>query len=282
MKVTGSIAEIRALSRQWHTEGERVGLVPTMGYLHEGHLSLVQRSRELADRTVVSIFVNPTQFGPGEDLDTYPRDLDRDLELCSSEQVDAVFIPSADTFYAPGHSTWVEETALSKGLCGGSRPRHFRGVTTVVTKLFNAVQPDLAVFGRKDAQQALVIQRMVRDLDIPVEIHLGDIIREADGVAMSSRNARLNEVERVRARALNHGLKAAGGLCESGERRAAVLLSAVEKALREADAEIDYVELVGLESLQPVSELTAPALLAVAVRIGATRLIDNCILRPRG
>jgi len=249
-----------------------------MGCLHEGHISLIRLARKRADRVMVSIFVNPAQFGPEEDFEAYPRDIERDEEICQKEGVDLLFYPESGELYPSGFSTWVEETELSRGLCGASRPGHFRGVATVVAKLFNACLPDCAVFGQKDAQQALVLRRMTRDLNFPVKIIIGPIVREADGLAMSSRNAYLSAEERRRALSLSSGLKAAQTAYRDGERQAIILRGKVEEKLHEADADIDYVELVGRETLEPLTYVQEPALLAVAARIGKTRLIDNCFL----
>lgn len=273
-----TVGQIRQLAKDWHRSGQTVGLVPTMGYLHEGHLSLIRECTRLADRVVVSIFVNPTQFGPNEDFSSYPRNMERDLALCAAAGVHAVFAPQTENFYPPHPTTWVVEEELAKGLCGRSRPGHFRGVTTVVAKLFNAVMPDVAVFGQKDAQQALVVSRMVRDLDFPVKIHIAPIVREADGLAMSSRNVRLSSEQRTTALALNRGLRLAEKLCREGDRSAASLRQAVVDLLERAGAEIDYVELTDCETLQPVDVVKRPTLLALAVRVGKVRLIDNCIV----
>ena len=258
--------------------GKRIGLVPTMGFLHKGHLSLIKLARRQADVVVLSIFVNPTQFGPNEDLAAYPRDFARDEALCSGAGVDAVFYPEAATMYAPDHSTWVVEENLTQPLCGASRPGHFRGVTTVVAKLFHIVEPDVAVFGRKDAQQALVIQRMVRDLDFAVDIVIAPLIREADGLAMSSRNQYLSADERQRALAISRGLDQVVALYDRGERVASALCGAVTEEIVTAGGRIDYVELVSRADLRPVSQVDGPVLLAVAARFGATRLIDNVFL----
>lgn len=279
MRTITSIADMRSFSADARHAAKRIGLVPTMGFLHEGHLSLIRKAKELADAVVVSIFVNPTQFGPNEDFDKYPRDAARDEELCGDEGVDIIFAPSAADMYADDRSVWVEETELSRGLCGASRPGHFRGVTTVVAKLFNIVQPDVAVFGMKDAQQLQVIRRMVRDLDFPVEIVAGPTVREADGIAMSSRNKYLSDSGRVAARNIRKSLRTAEELYEKGERRGHVLKEAVDRVLADA-AGIDpeYVEVVDFESLQPVDTIARPALVAIAGRVGDTRLIDNVLL----
>ena len=280
MQIIRTTAEMRECANQWRQAGLRVGFVPTMGYLHEGHLSLVRIANESADRTVVSIFVNPTQFGPGEDLEQYPRDFDRDEALCRKNEVSAVFYPSPEEMYPANFSTWVVEEALSGPLCGRTRPTHFRGVTTVVTKLFHVVGPCVAVFGRKDAQQALVIQRMVRDLDFPVEVVLGPIVREPDGLAMSSRNRYLSKDERERAVSISRGLRKAAELHEAGERDGEKLMAAVREEISAAKGRIDYVELVRCADLEAAARIQQRCLLAVAAFFGDTRLIDNCFLEP--
>ncbi len=270
--------EMRQTATQWKQNGGTVGLVPTMGFLHEGHLSLMRIARKQCDRLVVSIFVNPTQFAPNEDFEDYPRDFERDCRLCQAEGVDTVFAPDAEQMYPPDASTWVIEETLSRPLCGRARPTHFRGVTTVVAKLFNICAPDVAVFGQKDAQQALIIQRMVRDLNVPVRILIGPIHREADGLAMSSRNTYLSADERQRARSISQGLNAALRLYENGERSAPELRRTVAAAIEEAGGVLDYVELVSRDSLRPLQIVEGQALLAVAAYFGRTRLIDNVFL----
>lgn len=260
--------------------GRRIGLVPTMGALHEGHLSLVRLAREHADVVVVSIFVNPTQFGPAEDLAKYPRDFERDEKRCREAGADIVFYPSAGDVYAPGHSAWVSEDKLSAGLCGRSRPGHFRGVCTVVAKLFNLVLPDVAVFGEKDGQQLRVIERMVRDLNFPVRIVRGPTVREPDGLAMSSRNRFLSPDERRQALCLRRALDRAEELYRGGERGADRIAAAMHDVIaREPAARADYVEIVDDATLEPVTRLERPALVALAVFVGKTRLIDNTVLR---
>lgn len=277
MLVINNPEEMRQWSRERRREGSRIALVPTMGCLHEGHLSLIRLAREEADAVVVSIFVNPIQFGPAEDLEKYPRPFDADLARCRELGVAAVFAPAAGGLYAEDHSVFVEETEISTGLCGRTRPGHFRGVTTVVCKLFNLVQPDTAVFGRKDAQQALIIQRMVRDLNIPVRIITGPVVREKDGLAMSSRNRYLAPEERRQAAFIYQGLLAASAHYQAGHNDGASLLDFFRDLIAEKapDALIEYAALVDGKSLQPVEKVTAPAMLAVAVRVGDTRLIDN-------
>lgn len=273
-----TIREMQDTVNRWKREGHTIGLVPTMGFLHEGHLSLVRLARPRCDRLVVSIFVNPTQFAPNEDFEDYPRDFDRDSRACEAEDVDAVFAPSADEMYPPDASTWVEEDSLSTTLCGRSRPTHFRGVTTVVTKLFNACLPDLAVFGRKDAQQALIIQRMVRDLNFPVRILLGSIHRAPDGLAMSSRNSYLSPQQREAALSISRGLNEAKRRFDQGCRSAPELRGIVADAIEAGGGELDYVELVSQSSLRPLQVVREHALLAVAAKFGRTRLIDNVFL----
>ena len=265
----------RAL-RPVHAAGETIGLVPTMGYLHEGHLSLVRASRKENDRTVVSLFVNPTQFGPKEDLDRYPRNEERDMELLEKEGADFAFAPSPQTMYLPGHSVSVEETALSRGLCGASRPGHFRGVCTVVLKLFTIVRPDRAYFGEKDFQQFTIVRRMARDLNLPVEIRPCPIIREADGLALSSRNAYLSPVGREAALALSRSLRAARRRFEEGERDAAVLRRGILDLLAEEKGVLpEYAEVRDRETLEEISTLDRPAVIALAARVEGVRLIDN-------
>jgi len=260
-------------------QGTTIGFVPTMGFLHEGHLSLMRDARGKCDILVVSIFVNPTQFGPNEDLDAYPRDFDRDEALCEHEGVDIVFYPEPGNMYLPEASVWVDETTLSAVLCGASRPGHFRGVCTVVAKLFNIVQPDLAVFGEKDAQQLRIIERMVRDLNFPVQIVRGPIVREPDGLAMSSRNKYLSDTQRTDALCLSHALRIAKELVRKGERSASVIRQAMCDLIEQiAGARIDYIEFVDDKTLVPVVRMDRTTLVAMAVKIGAIRLIDNAIL----
>jgi pantoate--beta-alanine ligase len=277
MIVIKTIAQMQRWSRDMRSSGCRIGFVPTMGFLHEGHLSLMRRARELADRVVVSIFVNPTQFGADEDLDRYPRDFERDEALCQDSEIDVVFYPDPDEMYSANATTWVVEESLSAPLCGASRPGHFRGVTTVVAKLFNIVLPDVAVFGRKDAQQVLVVERMVRDLNFPVEIVSCPIVRETDGLAMSSRNRYLNKTERERALSIHRGLDEALRAFENGKRNTGELVGIVTNHIIKAGGIIDYVELLERETLKPFAgnHVGGPALLAAAAFFGDTRLIDN-------
>jgi len=256
-----------------------VGLVPTMGYLHDGHVSLVRRAKDECASTVVSIFVNPTQFGPNEDLSRYPRDLPRDLALLEAAGADLVWTPTPEVMYPPGFQTWVTVEELTKGLEGAARPAHFRGVTTVVAKLFNAVQPDKAYFGQKDAQQAAVIRRMTLDLDFPLQIVVCPTMREADGLAMSSRNAYLNPEERRAATVLYRALSAAQKAFEKDEREAAALRAIVTSTVEaEPLARLQYVSCADYDTLQELETVGTKSLLSMAVTVGKTRLIDNFVL----
>lgn len=276
MILVETVAGMKALSRGWKRAGKSVGFVPTMGYLHEGHLSLVRESKTRADVTVVSIFVNPTQFGPNEDLDKYPRDLAKDSAYLERAGVDVLYHPPAAEVYPPGYRTYVEVEGLQDRLCGRSRPGHFRGVATVVLKLFETVGPDLAFFGAKDAQQVLIIERMARDLDLGVEVVTCPLVREPDGLALSSRNAYLSPEERQAALALSIGLRWAERAVAAGERDPAKVVAGI-RAVLEAEplARIDYVEAVDPGTLEPVAEMRGPVLVAVAAFVGPTRLIDN-------
>jgi pantoate--beta-alanine ligase len=283
MKIVRTRAELREALDASRRRGRRIGLVPTMGYFHEGHLSLMRRAREDCDIVVVSLFVNPTQFGPGEDLEAYPRDEERDAELAAREGVDVLWIPDAEQMYPEGFATAVEVGGPLTGVLEGDPeqrgPSHFRGVTTVVAKLFNSVQPDVAYFGRKDAQQAVVIQRMVRDLDFPVRVEVLPTVREADGLAMSSRNAYLEPADRERATALSRALAAAERIAREHSLTAG--LAAARAELAAAAIEPEYLEARDAKTLEPVAELGAsPVLVAVAARVGAARLIDNVLIQP--
>ena len=284
MQIVENPLELQTLALQARADGRTVALVPTMGNLHEGHLSLVRIARARADYVILSDFVNPTQFGPNEDFDSYPRTFDEDAALCRAEGVSLLFHPAPGAMYAPDASVSLIETALSRYLCGASRPIHFNGVCTVVAKLFLLAQPHLAVFGEKDAQQLAVIRRMVRDLFFPVEIVPAPISREPDGLARSSRNRYLTPDQRAQAPVLQRSLQAAKTLFDSGERRTDALLAAVRDVLATApDANVEYATLSDASTLVPLPSdalLTAPVLLALAVRFGATRLIDNVTLAP--
>jgi pantoate--beta-alanine ligase len=267
---------LRNIVKEWKTQGLTVGFVPTMGYLHEGHESLIKRANEENDRVVVSIFVNPIQFGPKEDLSTYPRDLERDKVLCKGAGADIIFHPENEEMYFGDFSTFVDMTGLTDELCGKSRPTHFKGVCTVVTKLFNIVAPHRAYFGEKDAQQLAVIRRMVRDLNIDVEVVGCPIVREEDGLAKSSRNTYLSEEERRAATILNKALTEAKSKITNGERVASNIINSITETIStEPLAKIDYVQVVDCFSMEPVSTLDKSVLVAIAVFIGKTRLIDN-------
>ncbi len=277
MKVVKTVAEVREAVNAWKKEGLTVGLVPTMGFLHAGHQSLIKKSVEQNDRTVVSVFVNPTQFGPNEDLESYPRDLDHDAKLCEDTGADIVFNPEPSEMYPDGFVSFVDMNGLTNHLCGLSRPVHFRGVCTVVSKLFNIVTPDRAYFGQKDAQQLAVIKRMVKDLNMPLTIVGCPIVREADGLAMSSRNTYMNAEERKAALVLSQSIRLGEQLVKDGERDASVVTGAM-RALIESEpmAEIDYVEMVDGLTMESIQELRGEILCAIAVKInGKVRLIDN-------
>ena len=281
MVVVRTEQDLRAAVAGARQQGKTVGFFPTMGALHGGHLSLMQAARADTDFVVVSIFVNPTQFAPTEDLDRYPRCLDRDAELAESVGVDLIFAPSTEAMYPPDASTHITEDALARVLEGEHRPSHFGGVCTICAKLFNLVQADAAYFGQKDFQQALIIRRMVRDLNIPLEVRVMPIVREPDGLAMSSRNAYLTPEQRTQALCLSRALGRAKELFAQGERDAGTLRRAMEETIqREALARIDYVAIADAESLEPLDQIGAPAAALLAVRIGDVRLIDNALLTP--
>lgn len=278
MKVTTTVLETRQLVKEWKKEGKSIGLVPTMGFLHEGHASLIARARKENDIVVVSDFVNPTQFGPNEDLEAYPRDFERDSALCESLGADLIFHPEPEEMYHDP-CAFVSIDTLSETLCGKTRPIHFKGVCTVVSKLFHIVAPDRAYFGQKDAQQLAIIRRMVRDLNMDIEIVGCPIVREEDGLAKSSRNTYLNEEERKAALILSKAVFLGKKMVEDGETSAAAVKEAMIKKIEsEPMAKIDYVEAVDGLSMQPVEEIKAPVLVAMAVYIGKTRLIDNFIV----
>ncbi|GGI12432.1 pantothenate synthetase [Galliscardovia ingluviei] len=274
--VVHTIDAIRELVQEWKRQGLSVGLVPTMGYLHEGHQSLIERAAQDNDRVVVSDFVNPIQFGPSEDLESYPRDLQRDTALVERAGGSVLFNPTPAEMYFPNRTTAITMSTITEELCGKTRPVHFGGVCTVVAKLFNIVTPDRAYFGKKDAQQLLVIRRMVRDLNFNIEIIGCPIIREADGLAKSSRNTYLTEAERAAAPVLHRALERGRMLAESGERSSEVIIAAIREVLdSEPLTDTEYVEIVDLETVHPVPTLDQPVLVALAVRLGTTRLIDN-------
>jgi pantoate--beta-alanine ligase len=281
MKLLKTIDEMRALRKATREGVKRLALVPTMGALHEGHLSLVRAAREKSDLVAVSIFVNPTQFGPKEDFARYPRNLESDSKMLDREHVDVIFAPSVNDMYPAGAVTWVTVEGMSERLCGKSRPGHFRGVTTVVAKLFHIIEPELALFGQKDAAQVAIIRRMVRDLNMPVEIEVGEIVRESDGLALSSRNAYLDPQERKSALVLHRSLQDAQKLFEKGERNSEKLIATgKQKFANQPGARLDYFEIVDPDSLEPLPTVSSRALIAVAAFIGNTRLIDNTTVDP--
>ena len=278
MKVVHTINETREIIKNWRKEGLTVGLVPTMGFLHEGHKSLITRAVKENDRVVVSVFVNPIQFGANEDLSVYPRDIDKDFALCQDAGADFIFNPSPEEMYFDNFSTYVDAGDVTKELCGKSRPIHFRGVCTVVTKLLNIVKPDRAYFGQKDAQQLAVVKRMVRDLNVDVEIIGCPIVREEDGLAKSSRNVYLNAEERKAAVILHKALTKGEEMVKAGEKDPSVIIKAVSDIINtEKLAKIDYVDVVSFPEIEHIAKIDRPALVAVAVYIGKTRLIDNFI-----
>ena len=275
MKIVSTVEEVRAQVKEWKKEGYTIGFVPTMGYLHEGHASLMDAAGE-NDKVVVSIFVNPIQFGPNEDLESYPRDLEHDAKVCEEHGVDLIFHPTPEEMYGEHFYTYVDMDVLTKELCGLSRQVHFRGVCTVVNKLFNIVTPDHAYFGEKDAQQLAIIKRMVKDLNMPLEIHGCPIIREEDGLAKSSRNTYLSEEERKAALVLSRSIFLGKEMVEKGERDAKKVVAAMTAEIeKEPLAKIDYVKVVDLETMQQVETIEHDILTAIAVYIGKTRLIDN-------
>lgn len=278
IQVTTTVNKTREIISQWKRQGMTIGFVPTMGYLHEGHKSLIDKARKENDKVVVSVFVNPIQFSLNEDLDKYPRDFEADTKLCENSGVDVIFHPEAEEMYCDGFCSFVDMNGPTSELCGKSRPIHFRGVCTVVNKLFNIVQPDKAYFGQKDAQQLSVIRRMVKDLNMPVEIVGCPIIREDDGLAKSSRNKYLNDDERKAALILSKTIFMGEQLVKDGERDVKTLISRMKSNLEtESLAKIDYVEAVDLDSIQKIEKIEGTVLVAMAVYIGATRLIDNFI-----
>lgn len=280
MKIIKKVDEASKAVRKQKEKGKSVGFVPTMGALHEGHLSLIRRARSENGFVVVSIFVNPTQFGPKEDLKRYPKPVKNDISLCKKEGVDLIFYPKVKQMYPEGYKTYVEVKELSGLLCGKPRPMHFKGVATVVTKLFNIIQPDTAYFGQKDAQQAVIIKKMVLDLNMPVKIKVMPIVREKDGLAMSSRNVYLSAKERKDALILFNALKLAKILIRNGQRNTAKIMQRMKELIRKKkSAKIDYIAIVDLDTLKPLYKVTENCLIALAVWIGKTRLVDNIIIR---
>lgn len=278
MRLIKSLDKISLELRKY--KGKKIGFVPTMGALHEGHLSLIRQARKDNRVVVVSIFVNPKQFGPDEDLKKYPRPLERDLSLCRKEEVDIVFYPALKDIYPPGYATYINVEGLSVALCGKSRPGHFKGVTTIVTKLINIIRPDVLYLGQKDAQQAVIIKRMVDDLNIPVTVKVMPTVRNKDGLAISSRNIYLSSSERKDAVILSQSLKLAGLLIANGARDAKRIISRIRQVIqRKKSARIDYIEIVDMEDLMPVKRVRGGSLIALAAYIGKTRLIDNLIIR---
>lgn len=279
MQIIETIREMKALIRDVRLKGGTVGFVPTMGYLHEGHLTLMREAKSKTDYVVTSIFVNPLQFGAGEDYEEYPRDLSRDSQLAAEVGVDVIFAPQVREMYPKGYCAFVEVEGLTDKLCGKSRPGHFKGVTTVVTKLFNIVQPDISFFGQKDAQQALVLKKMVEDLNMNLDIEVVPIVREEDGLAMSSRNAYLNPDERIASLVLSHSLRKAQTIIDEGERNPNKIIEAVRESInQEPLAKIDYVDILSVPGLESLSTLEGRFLIALAVFMGKTRLIDNIVV----
>ena len=278
MKIVSTVEEVRKQIKEWKMQGQSIGFVPTMGYLHEGHKSLMDCARKENDRVVVSIFVNPMQFGPAEDLADYPRDLEHDTKICESAGTDLIFHPEPEEMYAGDFCSFVDMSVLTEGLCGKTRPVHFRGVCTVVTKLFNIVTPDRAYFGQKDGQQLAVIRRMVRDLNMDIRIVGCPIVREQDGLAKSSRNTYLSPEERKAALVLSQAVRLGAELAKTEKDAKKVVLAMKDKIQTEPLARIDYVEAVDALSMQPVKTLEGGCMLAMAVYIGKTRLIDNVLV----
>lgn len=279
MLIYSKIAEMKKYLSEQKAIGKKIGFVPTMGYLHEGHLALIKDAKEENDIVVVSIFVNPTQFGKGEDFESYPRDLNKDAALSEKAGADAIFAPEVSEMYPIGYQTFVEVEEITENLCGASRPGHFRGVTTVVTKLFNIITPDNAYFGQKDAQQTVVIKRMVKDLNMNVNVKVCSIVRESDGLAMSSRNVYLNKEERKQALVLNQSLILAKELIEKGERDVTKIVNQMTELINDQPlAKIDYVSIVDSESLKELNITSGKILIAIAVKVGTTRLIDNIMM----
>ncbi|WP_031479535.1 pantoate--beta-alanine ligase [Maridesulfovibrio frigidus] len=273
--------ELQKISLKLRSQGKTVALVPTMGYFHEGHLSLIDTVREKVDTVIVSLFVNPTQFAPGEDLDNYPHDLERDAKLACERGADILFAPEKSKMYYPDHSTWVEVPELAINLCGKSRPEHFRGVTTIVAKLFLTAQPHIAIFGEKDWQQLAIIKRMVRDLNMPVEVIGHPIVREASGLALSSRNVYLSNTEKELAPLIQKGLRNIKDMVDKGESEALTLTSELRSFYQKniPGSRVDYIEIVDPDKINLLEKVSGPALCAVAIHLGKTRLIDNLLIK---
>jgi pantoate--beta-alanine ligase len=283
MRIIETVEQMRAACREMKRSGKRLGFVPTMGALHAGHMSLVRAARQQCQAVAVSIFVNPTQFGPNEDFSKYPRTFERDRQMLEAEKVDLIFAPSVEEMYPPAAKTFVQVEEMSKKLCGRSRPGHFRGVTTVVNKLFNVIQPDLAFFGQKDAAQCAILKRMVSDLNIDVQIIVCPIVREADGLAMSSRNAYLSPEDRKKALILRRALMRVQFLADKGEHSSDTLIAAAKEVFgEEPSVRLDYVEIVDSDSLEALADISRGALVAVAAFVGNTRLIDDLVLTGAG
>ncbi len=279
MRVTGKIDEIRQWTAQARAEGKRIGLVPTMGALHVGHVALIEAARRRCEFVVVSLFVNPTQFGPGEDFDNYPRPFEQDTAICERHGADVVFAPSPSEMYPGENLTWVSVSGITEHLCGRSRPNHFRGVTTVCTKLFNIVGPDVAFFGQKDAQQATVIRRMVADLNMPLEIVVCPTVRQSDGLAVSSRNQYLSEQQREDATVIYRALQEGRQMIEGGATDAGQVRARIEAVMGRVPAmQIEYISLVDPETLEDVERIAGTVLIAVSARLGPARLIDNIVV----
>ena len=279
MKIAKTIQAVRSLIKAARTEGKKIGLVPTMGALHIGHISLIEKAKQQADFVVVSIFVNPTQFGPGEDFEKYPKPLEKDLETCKNTGVDVVFTPATEQMYPQENLTWVNVGKLTEQLCGRNRPVHFRGVATVCAKLFNIVEPDFAFFGAKDSQQAIVLKRMVADLNMPLKIVVCPTMRQPDGLAVSSRNQYLTESQKKDATLIYKSLQKCGEMINAGVKDAQQITAQMNKILQQAPSiKIEYVSIVDAETLQPIDRIAGKILAAVAVKIGSARLIDNILL----
>ncbi|MDD5726969.1 MAG: pantoate--beta-alanine ligase [Victivallales bacterium] len=279
MEIIKKISEMQSFSRQARLAGKRIGVVPTMGFLHAGHTSLIDRARAEGDIVIVTLFVNPVQFAPNEDLETYPRNFAGDCRICETHGVDVLFIPEPEEMYYPDRSVWVSEEKLAAKLCGVSRPYFFRGVCTVVTKLFNITQPDFAVFGQKDAQQALIVKRLVRDLNFPIEIIIGPLVRDRDGLALSSRNRYLNDDERCRARSISRALRQVeNDFVKLPIHDTRQITAAIAAKITAAGGEIDYVSIYDADTLEDVSEKSGKVLIACAATFGKARLIDNVVL----